>query len=126
MSKKDFLVWMASFLGTIFIGVEIGLGISVGLALLIVLAESAFPHTAELGRLPRSDVYRNVKQYTSAEFADGMVLVRLDAPIYFANVQVGCEGLPAGHAGWALCCHVWVVCCFVRLLKVFSCAWKAA
>lgn len=86
VSKKDFLVWMASFLGTIFIGVEIGLGISVGLALLIVVAESAFPHTAELGQLPGTEVYRNTKQYQDAMYADGMVLVRLDAPIYFANV----------------------------------------
>lgn len=55
-------------MGTVFFGVEIGLMISIGLALLIVVAESAFPHTAELGRLPGTQVYRNVKQYKEAAY----------------------------------------------------------
>lgn len=35
VNKLDFLVWMASFLGTLFISIEIGLGIAIGLAMLI-------------------------------------------------------------------------------------------
>ena len=50
----DFLVWLAAFLGTFFAGAEIGLGIAIGLALIIVVYRSAFPHTAVLGRLPDS------------------------------------------------------------------------
>ncbi len=63
VNKLDWLVWMASFLGTLFISIEIGLGISIGLALLIVIYESAFPHMALLGRIPGTGVYRNIKQY---------------------------------------------------------------
>jgi len=29
--------------------------------------------------------YRNIKQYPDAELYDGIVLVPVDAPIYFAN-----------------------------------------
>ena len=50
----DFLVWLAAFAGTVFGGVEIGLGIAVGLALLLVIYRSAFPHTAELGKVPET------------------------------------------------------------------------
>jgi sulfate transporter 4 len=50
VNKKDCLVWMAAFVGTMFAGVEIGLGISIGLAVLLVVIESAFPHTAVLAR----------------------------------------------------------------------------
>jgi hypothetical protein len=32
-------------------------------------------------------VYRNVEQYPSAEIVPGVLVVRLDAPVYFANVQ---------------------------------------
>lgn len=85
--KFDFLVWMVSFCGTMFLGVEIGLVIAVGLSLLLVLYESAYPHTAVLGRLPGSTVYRNVKQYPEAERYEGIMLCRVDAPIYFANTQ---------------------------------------
>ena len=87
VNKLDFLVWMASFLGTLFISIEIGLGIAIGLAMLIVIYESAFPHTAMLGRIPGSGVYRNVKQYPSAQLVPGVMVCRIDAPIYFANVQ---------------------------------------
>lgn len=83
--KFDFFVWTVACAGTMFLGVEIGLGIAVIVSLLLVIYESAVPHTAVLGRLPGSTVYRNVKQYPEAERYDGIVAVRIDAPIYFAN-----------------------------------------
>jgi sulfate transporter 4 len=52
----DFLVWMSAFLGTIFLGVEIGLLIAIGLAVVLVVYQSAFPHTAVLGNLPGTGV----------------------------------------------------------------------
>ena len=85
--KFDFSVWMVAFLGTLFLGVEMGLGLSVGISLLLVIFESAYPHTAVLGRLPGTHHYRNIKQYPNAERYDGIVLIRVDAPIYFANTQ---------------------------------------
>ena len=59
----------------------------VAVSLSLVIYESAFPHTALLGRLPGTTVYRNIKQYPDAECYDGIVMVRVDAPIYFANTQ---------------------------------------
>jgi sulfate transporter 4 len=87
IDKFDFVVWVVSFVTTLFAGVEIGLLVSVGVSLLMVIYESAYPHTAVLGRLPGTTVYRNVKQYPEAETFDGIVLIRIDAPIYFANTQ---------------------------------------
>jgi sulfate transporter 4 len=85
--KFDFCVWMFAFLGTLFLGVELGLGIAVAISLLLVIFESAYPHTSVLGRLPGTHQYRNIKQYPRAERYDGIVMVRIDAPIYFANCQ---------------------------------------
>jgi len=85
--RFDFLVWITSCLITMFLGVEIGLGVAIGLSLLIVLYESAYPHTAVLGRLEGSSVYRNVKQYPEAVQYDGIVVARIDAPLYFANTE---------------------------------------
>jgi sulfate transporter 4 len=85
--KFDLGVWVIAFVGTLFLGVEIGLAISVCISLLLIIYESAFPHTAVLGRLPGSTVYRNIKQYPLAERYDGIVIVRIDAPIYFANTD---------------------------------------
>ena len=85
--KFDFFVWSFAFLGTLFLGVELGLGIAVGLSLMVVIFESAYPHTAILGRLPGTTEYRNMKNYRQAELYDGVLVVRIDAPFYFANTQ---------------------------------------
>ncbi|KAL6763066.1 proton/sulfate transporter [Haematococcus lacustris] len=87
VSPMDALVWLASFLGTLFISVEIGIGIAIGLAVLMALYHIAFPHTALLGRVPGSGVYRSVKQYPDAQVTPGVVSFRIDAPVFFANVK---------------------------------------
>ena len=85
LSKLDFLVWMTSFFGTLFGGAELGLGIAVGLALLIVIYQTSFPKIVELGRLHGTTVYRNLKQYPHAKRLSSVMVLRVGAPIYFAN-----------------------------------------
>lgn len=87
VSKLDWLVWVATFLATLFAGVEIGLGVGLGLSLVLVLYKTSFPRIVEVGRLPGTSIYRNVKQYTDAESPRGLVLLRIDAPIFFANIE---------------------------------------
>ena len=83
--RLDWMIWMVAFLGTTLLGVELGLFISVAASLMVHLLKSAFPHTAVLGRLPGTLTYNNIKQYPFAEQFDGIVIVRVDGPIYFAN-----------------------------------------
>lgn len=52
------MVWVTSLLGTVFLGISTGLTIAIGMALLFVIYESAYPHTALLGKLPHTCVYR--------------------------------------------------------------------
>lgn len=42
---------------------------------------------AVLGRLPGTTVYRNILQYPEAYTYNGIVIVRIDAPFYFANTS---------------------------------------
>ncbi|GJP47257.1 hypothetical protein CLOM_g6468 [Closterium sp. NIES-68] len=87
VEKKDLVLWLCAFLGTLLLGLETGVLISVALSLVFVIHESANPHMAVLGRLPGTTVYRNVKQYRDAYTYRGVVILRIDAPIYFANVD---------------------------------------
>lgn len=57
---RDFVVWLVAFIITVFAGVEMGLMASIALSLLILILETAFPHTAVLGRVGKSNVYRCV------------------------------------------------------------------
>ncbi len=58
VNKLDWLVFNAALFCVAFLGVEIGLAIAIGLSIAIVLYKTAFPHTAVLGRLPQTSVYR--------------------------------------------------------------------
>lgn len=86
--KVDFIQWMVAFLGTLFLGVEIGIAVAVAISLVFVIYESAAPPTSVLGRLPGAvPVYRDAKQYPEAQSVPGVLIFRVHAPIYFANVE---------------------------------------
>nr|XP_043636787.1 sulfate transporter 4.1, chloroplastic-like isoform X1 [Erigeron canadensis] len=87
VDKKDFFLWTVTSATTLFLGIEIGVLVGVGFSLAFVIHESANPHIAVLGRLPGTTVYRNTQQYPEAYTYNGIVIVRIDAPIYFANTS---------------------------------------
>eukprot|EP00879_Flechtneria_rotunda_P025827 GHRR01027477.1.p1 GENE.GHRR01027477.1~~GHRR01027477.1.p1 ORF type:complete len:160 (+),score=32.59 GHRR01027477.1:197-676(+) len=82
---RDFFVWLVAFLVTTFAGVELGLMCSIILSIAILILEASFPHTAVLGRVGKSNVYRSVERYPDAHTMPGIVALRLDAPLFFAN-----------------------------------------
>ncbi|CAN1291615.1 Sulfate transporter 3.1 [Linum perenne] len=65
--------------------VEIGLVVAVGISVLRVLLFVARPKTFILGNIPNSGIYRNVEQYPNAATVPGVLVLEIDAPIYFAN-----------------------------------------
>lgn len=87
INKFDFLVWNVAFLFTIFLGVEVGIIVSVCVSLVLVIYKVAFPRITTLGKLPGSEVYRSTKMYPNAELQPGMLLMRVDAPILFFNAN---------------------------------------
>ncbi|XP_020593459.1 sulfate transporter 4.1, chloroplastic-like isoform X2 [Phalaenopsis equestris] len=87
VDKRDFFLWIVTCITTLVFGIEIGVLIGVAFSLAFVIHESANPHVAVLGRLPGTTVYRNILQYPEAYTYNGIVVVRIDAPIYFANTS---------------------------------------
>eukprot|EP00245_Coleochaete_scutata_P012482 TRINITY_DN4844_c0_g2_i1.p1 TRINITY_DN4844_c0_g2~~TRINITY_DN4844_c0_g2_i1.p1 ORF type:complete len:671 (+),score=150.34 TRINITY_DN4844_c0_g2_i1:423-2435(+) len=85
--KFDFLILLATFLGTIFVSVEIGLLIAISLSFLKVLLLFTRPKVSSLGRIPGSDVYRSVAQYPEAVTPSGVLVLRVDGAFYFANAN---------------------------------------
>lgn len=90
-----------------------------------------FPHTAQLGRLPGTAVFRNVKQYPEAQQYPGILAVRIDAPLYYANVPVTLRGPPhsaflwrtpsAASHGLRSCILLYALCsyCVMKYYKAF-------
>jgi SulP family sulfate permease len=60
------------------------LGIVASILLFITL--NTRPNTAILGRLPGTHIFRNIEHFAEAQTIPGLVILRIDASLYFANV----------------------------------------
>ncbi|XP_027173937.1 probable sulfate transporter 3.5 [Coffea eugenioides] len=85
--KFDFVICMAAFFGVVFISMDMGLCLSVGLALIRALVYVARPATCKLGHVHGSNLYRDVEQYPNATDIPGILAIQLGSPIYYANSQ---------------------------------------
>jgi sulfate permease, SulP family len=87
VKRSDFWLMALAFGSTLAFGVELGLGMSIAASLAVVLRQTTRPHIAVLGRIPGTTQFRNVERSPSAVTTDGIVVVRVDAPLYFANLD---------------------------------------
>ncbi|CAE8606096.1 unnamed protein product [Polarella glacialis] len=87
VKRHDCILWLAAFLGTLFLGVLPGILLAVGLSLLIVIYESVRPQITILWRIPGTTIYRNVKQESSGVFIPNVFMARLGSSMYFANAS---------------------------------------
>ncbi|KAJ9700422.1 hypothetical protein PVL29_005967 [Vitis rotundifolia] len=85
VDKFDFVVCMSAYIGVVFVSVEIGLIIAVTMSMLRLLLSIARPRTYVLGNIPNTMTYRSIDQYPNANNVPGMLILHIDAPIYFAN-----------------------------------------
>ncbi|XVE77820.1 hypothetical protein DITRI_Ditri13aG0093100 [Diplodiscus trichospermus] len=85
VDKFDFVVCMGAYIGVVFASVEVGLVIAVAISILRLLLFVARPRTFVLGNIPNSTIYRNVEQYQNTNNVPGVLILEIDAPIYFAN-----------------------------------------
>jgi len=85
-SRADFAAVAFTLIGTLLLGVEIGISLGVGASILIFLYRSSQPHAAIVGRVPGTEHYRNVKRH-KVETMDGVLSIRVDESLYFANAR---------------------------------------
>ncbi|KAB5537877.1 hypothetical protein DKX38_015410 [Salix brachista] len=87
VDKCDFIVCISAYIGVVFGSVEIGLVIAVAISLLRMLMSVARPRTFLLGNIPNSMIYRSIDQYPIADNVPGVLILQIDAPVYFANAN---------------------------------------
>ncbi|NXU49259.1 S26A6 protein, partial [Turnix velox] len=92
-NKVDLLVWVVTFLATLLLNLDIGLGASVAFGLLTVIFRSQLPHYSILGRISDTEVYRDVADYQMAQEIPGVKIFRSSSTLYFANVELYAEAL---------------------------------
>lgn len=85
IDKFDFLVLLCAFFGVIFISVQDGLALAIGISILKVLLQITRPKTVMLGNIPGTGIYRNLDHYKEAMSVAGFLILSIEAPINFAN-----------------------------------------
>jgi high affinity sulfate transporter 1 len=86
--KSEFLLAMACILGVVFVGVLEGIVIAVVLSILQFFERSWRPYSAVLGRSEAVSGYHDLKRYPDARQIPGLLMIRWDAPLFFANANL--------------------------------------
>ncbi len=86
VSKTEFWLAVITLAGVLFIDVLEGMVIGLLASLLLVVYHSSRPHVASLGRIPGiPGAYFDMKRHPESIAVPGLLIVRPDAPIYYAN-----------------------------------------
>ena len=85
LRRRELPALLVTLVATLTLGITTGLGIGVLLSLALFILRTTRPHTALLGRLPGTTIYRNRDRFPEALAIPGLLILRLDAQLYFAN-----------------------------------------
>ncbi len=83
--RRDFIVMIITFLGTLVFGVEKGIFIGVLLSFVFLQYYSSRPHIAELVNIPGTVYYRNINRFPDAMQSEIYLIIRFDNQLYFGN-----------------------------------------
>ena len=86
-ARLDLASAVITFAGTLVIGILEGILIGVGFTLLALLQRASRPNVAELGQVSGEGVYRDIARAPDAETVPGLVILRWDGELFFANAS---------------------------------------
>jgi high affinity sulfate transporter 1 len=85
MNRVDALLSLAALVGVLVVGVIQGIAVAIGLSFLAFVNQAWRPYRAELGRRHGVRGYHDLSRHPDGERLPGIVIVRFDAPLFFAN-----------------------------------------
>ncbi len=85
--KADATSLLLTFAGVLVLGVDEGIMLGVVLSLAVLVWRSSRPHMAVVGRVPGTEHFRNIERH-QVETLPGLVALRIDESLYFANAQL--------------------------------------
>ncbi|XP_064607469.1 prestin-like [Liolophura sinensis] len=87
VSRFDFAIWVVTWSATVLLDVDMGLGVGVLFSFLTVLWRTQLAYACVLGRVPHTDLYRDVKVYKAAQEIPGIKIFRFESSLYYANID---------------------------------------
>nr|XP_014427657.1 pendrin [Pelodiscus sinensis]XP_025039034.1 pendrin [Pelodiscus sinensis] len=86
-NKADAMIWIFTCVAAIILGLDLGLLAGLVFGLLTVVVRVQFPSWGNLGNIPGTDLYKNVKEYKSVVEPEGVKILRFSSPIFYANID---------------------------------------
>jgi sulfate permease, SulP family len=83
----EFIMYAATLSSTLFIGIQQGIFIGVLLSLIVLIYKVSNPHMAVVGKIPGTNLYRNVERFSQVELDPEVLIVRFDAGLFYANAD---------------------------------------
>eukprot|EP00747_Dinoflagellata_sp_TGD_P110751 gnl/TRDRNA2_/TRDRNA2_171046_c0_seq1.p1 gnl/TRDRNA2_/TRDRNA2_171046_c0~~gnl/TRDRNA2_/TRDRNA2_171046_c0_seq1.p1 ORF type:complete len:427 (+),score=54.36 gnl/TRDRNA2_/TRDRNA2_171046_c0_seq1:1206-2486(+) len=87
-SRMEFVVWSISCFVTLFMGIQLGMGLSMIVSLLVVIKNAAAGRTNVLGRVEGTNVYKPVEEAVTTYTVRGVNVFDFEAPLWFANCNI--------------------------------------
>jgi len=88
IQKSEFVVAVVCFLGVALFGVLEGIVIAVIVAIWQIFYRAWRPNSAVLGKPEGVSGYHDLKRYPDASRIPGLLMIRWDAPLFFANANL--------------------------------------
>ncbi len=106
---------MLTFASVFVVGIESGVAVGALSSVAFFLWRTSRPHVAVVGRLGKSEHYRNVKRHPVTTEA-GVLALRIDESLYFANVRGLEERLIEAVAADPSLRHVLLICSGINFI----------
>nr|XP_006819464.1 PREDICTED: sulfate transporter-like [Saccoglossus kowalevskii] len=81
----DFHVWWVTGMAVICFDIDLGLLIGVGFSIFIHVWRTQEPYCTLLGRIPDTELYKDIKWYSDANECPGVKIFCMHSSLYFAN-----------------------------------------
>nr|XP_042121781.1 testis anion transporter 1 isoform X2 [Peromyscus maniculatus bairdii] len=84
--QYDCVVWMVTFSCAIFLGLDVGLLISLVFAFFVITVRSHRSKILVLGQIPNTNIYRSINDYREAVLIPGVKILQCCSSLTFVNV----------------------------------------
>ena len=88
IQRWEFWLSIGCLAGVAVLGAIPGIGLAILIAVIEFLWDGWRPHSAVLGRVEGVKGYHDITRYPDARLVPGLVLLRWDAPLFFANAEL--------------------------------------
>uniref|UniRef100_A0A8C1VL81 Solute carrier family 26 member 5 n=1 Tax=Cyprinus carpio TaxID=7962 RepID=A0A8C1VL81_CYPCA len=110
-SKIELAIWLVSFFASVLLGLDYGLVVAMGFAILTVIYRTQCPKNALLGQIPDTGLYFD------AEECSGIKIFQSNTSIYFANSDLYVSALKAKVRPNKVIIHI------IKLYIIFCVLW---